>query len=119
MRGIHLNAAFHLGAAIIISDDKTVINGVDLQGSHGNLHDNYVHDLQSWSVNGAIVHTDRFISDGNDTLGLVLRHNTLLNQMTTEQGASAAVGLFADAGPVTNSTVVDNWIAGGAYALHG
>jgi hypothetical protein len=29
------------------------------------------------------------------------------------------VGLFADNGPVSNTIVADNWIAGGSYALYG
>lgn len=93
--------------------------GDALSLSHGSIHDNYVHDLQSFiALDGHYEHTDDIISDGDDPLGLVIRHNTLLNQMTTAQGASAAVGLFADDGPVSHSTVDNNWIAGGSYALY-
>jgi hypothetical protein len=65
------------------------------------------------------VHTDSFISSGDDTGGLTLRHNTLINQDPVDKGASASVGLFPDDGPVANSTVDDNWMAGGAYAFYG
>jgi len=94
--------------------------GEAISMGHGYIHDNYIHDLQSFvNLDGQYEHTDDVISDGGDTQGLIVRHNTLLNQMTTQQGASASVGLFADTGPVSNSTVDDNWIAGGSYALYG
>jgi hypothetical protein len=94
--------------------------GNALSMGHGNIHDNYVHDLAAFiNLSGEYQHTDAVISDGGDAGGLVIRHNTLLNQIKVEQGASAAVGLFADTGPVSNTTVEDNWLAGGAYALYG
>lgn len=94
--------------------------GSGLSTGHGNLHDNYVHDLASFrNASGGMEHTQPVISSGDDTGGLVIRHNTLLNQMTTDQGASASVGLFADNGPVTNTTVDGNYIAGGSYAVYG
>ncbi|GHO45994.1 DUF4082 domain-containing protein [Ktedonospora formicarum] len=87
---------------------------------HGYIHDNYVHDLQAFrNMSNQMNHADPFISDGADPLGLTITHNTLLNQLTADQGASAAIGLFADDGPVTNATITNNWIAGGAYALYG
>jgi hypothetical protein len=90
----------------------------------GDVHDNYVHDVQAYvplcgnNPCSYYQHTDDIISDGADGAGLVVRHNTMFNQTTTQMGASAAVGLFADNGPVTNATVEDNLIAGGAYALY-
>jgi hypothetical protein len=98
--------------------------GDALSLGNGDVHDNYVHGLQSFIPlcgNGPCSyyeHTDDLISDGGDGAGLTVRHNTMFNQMTPQQGASAAIGLFADSGPVSNTTVDDNLIAGGAYALY-
>jgi hypothetical protein len=86
----------------------------------GNVHDNYVHDLAVFvNLGGEYQHTDALISSGGAVGGLTIRHNTLLNQTPIDKGASAAVGLFPDAGPVKNTTVDDNFIGGGAYALYG
>jgi hypothetical protein len=86
----------------------------------GYVHDNYVHDLAVFvNLGGEYQHTDAIISSGGAKGGLVIRHNTLLNQTPIDKGASASVGLFPDAGPVENTTVDDNFIAGGAYALYG
>jgi hypothetical protein len=93
--------------------------GNALSMGHGNIHDNYVHDLSAFiNQSGGWQHVDALISNGGDTGGLVIRHNTLLNQTHAEQGASAALGLFADTGSVSNTTVDGNWLAGGAYALY-
>lgn len=90
----------------------------------GNIHDNYVHDLQSYipicgsGICSYYQHTDDVIADGNNKNPLTINHNTLFNQMSTAKGASASIGLFADFGPVVDTTVNDNLIAGGAYALY-
>jgi hypothetical protein len=94
--------------------------GDALSTGNGFLHDNYVHDIVPFvNQSGTYEHTDAVISDGSDPAGLTIQHNTLLNPVGATKGASAAVGLFADDGPVTNTTVDDNWIGGGAYALYG
>jgi hypothetical protein len=94
--------------------------GNALSMGHGNIHDNYVHDLSAFiNLGGEYQHTDALISDGGDKGGMMIKHNTLLNQIPVNKGASAAVGLFADTGIVSNTTVDGNWIAGGAYALYG
>ncbi|MFE9450082.1 hypothetical protein [Streptomyces sp. NPDC006739] len=94
--------------------------GDALAMGQGSLHDNYVHDLAPFvNKGGEWQHTDAVISSGGNTGQLVIRHNTLLNPTSLKQGASGAVGLFADSGVVRNVTVDDNWIAGGAYALYG
>jgi len=36
----------------------------------------------------------------------------------TSHGASSAIGLYADSGSVTDATIRDNWMAGGAYTLY-
>lgn len=84
----------------------------------GNIHDNYVHNLVSFIPAGSSSynHDDALISDGGS--GLTVVHNTMLDQFTPQKGASASIGLFDDDGPVTNVTVSDNYIAGGAYALY-
>jgi hypothetical protein len=94
--------------------------GAGISTGHGSLHDNYLHDQAMFiNLSKEWVHTDSIISSGDDTAGLVIQHNTLVNQDPVDKGASASVGLFPDGGPVANSTVDDNWIAGGSYALYG
>jgi hypothetical protein len=93
--------------------------GDALSMGQGYLHDNYVHDVTPFkNLGGEWQHTNAVISDGGNTGGLTIRHNTLLNPTPVEKGASGSVGLFADTGSVRNVTVEDNWLAGGAYALY-
>jgi hypothetical protein len=84
----------------------------------GYIHDNYVHNLQSFIPAGSSSydHLDALISDGGSGLNIV--HNTMLDQFSPQLGASASIGLYNDSSPVTNTTVNDNFIAGGAYALY-
>jgi hypothetical protein len=94
--------------------------GDALSMGQGDLHDNYVHDITPFrNLGGEWQHTNAVISNGGGAGGLTVRHNTLLNPTPVDQGASGSVGLFADSGPVTDVTVQDNWLAGGAYALYG
>jgi len=94
--------------------------GNTLSTGHGYIHDDYVHDLVPFiTKNGNYEHTDTVISEGGDTSGLRIEHNTLLNPVKVEQGASSAIGLYADSGAVTDATITDNWLAGGAYTLYG
>jgi len=94
--------------------------GNTVSTGHGYIHDNYVHDLVPFiNHSGYYQHTDAVISDGGDTAGLRIEHNTLLNPIDASHGASAAIGLFANTGPVTDIIVKNNWLAGGAYALYG
>lgn len=94
--------------------------GNALSMGQGNLHDNYVHDIVAFrNLGGEWQHTDAVISGGGNKGRLTVRHNTLLNSVPVDKGASAALGLFADTGVVSNVVVDDNWLAGGAYALYG
>jgi hypothetical protein len=94
--------------------------GNALSMGRGHLHDNYVHDLVPFrNAGGEWQHTDAVISGGSNKGELIIRHNTLLNSTPVDKGASAAVGLFADTGPVSHTTVDNNLLAGGAYALYG
>lgn len=94
--------------------------GAAVSTGHGIVHDNFTHDQAMFiNLGHEWVHTDAVISSGDDVAGLTIRHNTLINQDPVDKGASAAVGLFPDGGPVGNTTVDDNWLAGGAYALYG
>jgi hypothetical protein len=84
----------------------------------GYVHDNYVHDLR-WFIpagSSSYNHDDAFISDGANNL--VIKHNTFLNQVPPEKGASGSVGLFHDAGFIANTTVIDNYIGGGSYSIY-
>lgn len=94
--------------------------GNTVSTGHGYIHDNYVHDLVPFvNHSGYYQHTDAVIANGGDTAGLRLEHNTLLNPIDVGHGASAAIGLYPDNGHVTDVTIKDNWLAGGAYALYG
>jgi hypothetical protein len=92
--------------------------GEGLSMDTGYIHDNYVHNLQAFVPQGAsdYEHTDDVISDGGS--GLTVEHNTLLNQLPADLGASASVGLYADTGPPSDDVVEDNFIAGGSYAVY-
>jgi hypothetical protein len=92
--------------------------GEGLSMDSGYIHDDYVHDLQAFVPQGAsdYEHTDDVISDGGS--GLTVEHNTLLNQLPANLGASASVGLYADNGPPSHDVVEDNFIAGGSYAIY-
>ncbi|WP_327281687.1 MULTISPECIES: hypothetical protein [unclassified Streptomyces] len=94
--------------------------GNALSMGQGDLHDNYVHDIVAFrNQGGEWQHTDAVISGGGNKGRLTVRHNTLLNPVPVDRGASAAVGLFADTGSVSSVVVDGNWLAGGAYALYG
>ncbi|MEU6864691.1 hypothetical protein ABZ924_15640 [Streptomyces sp. NPDC046876] len=93
--------------------------GNALSMGQGDLHDNYVHDIVAFrNQGGEWQHTDAVISGGGNKGRLSVRHNTLLNPVRVDQGATAAIGLFADTGTVSSVTVDRNWLAGGAYALY-
>ncbi|MFJ3670769.1 hypothetical protein ACIPSE_30345 [Streptomyces sp. NPDC090106] len=94
--------------------------GNALSMGQGYLHDNYVHGLIPFrNSGGEWQHTDAVISGGGNSGKLIVRHNTLLNSVPVDKGASAAIGLFADTGHVSNTVIDDNLLAGGAYALYG
>lgn len=94
--------------------------GADFAVGHGNIHDNYTHDQAAFqNLDHEWQHTDSLISGGADAGGLTVRHNTLVNDTPIGKGASASIGLFDDDGPVSNTVIDNNWIAGGAYALYG
>ncbi|MGY4999158.1 hypothetical protein [Streptomyces sp. 900105245] len=94
--------------------------GNALSMGQGHIHDNYVHDLVPFrNAGGEWQHTDAVISGGSNKGRLIIRHNTLLNPVAVGQGASASIGLFSDTGPVSNTVVDGNLLAGGAYTLYG
>ncbi|WP_203690391.1 hypothetical protein [Streptomyces sp. SID12488] len=108
------------GSSIEVGWCDVSVYGDALSMGQGNLHDNYVHDIEPFiNLGGEWQHTNTVISGGGNTGHLIIRHNTLLNPTSLKQGASGSIGLFADTGVVRNVTVDDNWIAGGAYALYG
>jgi hypothetical protein len=94
--------------------------GAGIATASGYVHDNYVHDLQYFltdSSSGGYNHDDAFLSDGGSGLRLV--HNTFMNQVPVDKGASASLGLFTDDGlPVTDVLVSDNYIGGGSFSIY-
>jgi hypothetical protein len=100
-------------------DDVSVF-GDPLSLGHGYIHDDYVHDLRPFiNRSGTYQHLDAIISDGDDTLGLRIEHNTLLNPVPAGEGPTSVIGLLPNTGPISDTRVTDNWIAGGAYAIYG
>lgn len=100
-------------------DDVSVF-GDALSLGHGYIHDDYVHDLRPFvNHSGTYQHLDAIISDGDDTLGLRIEHNTLLNPVPASEGPTSVIGLLPNTGPISDTRVADNWIAGGAYAIYG
>ncbi|MFE9498731.1 hypothetical protein [Streptomyces collinus] len=94
--------------------------GNALSMGQGHIHDNYVHDLVPFrNAGGEWQHTDAVISGGGNKGSLIIRHNTLLNPVAVDRGASASIGLFADTGHVSNTVIDGNLLAGGAYSLYG
>lgn len=105
--------------AVEVGWSNLSVMGNTLSVGHGYIHDNYVHDLVPFIArNGSYEHTDTVISEGGDTGGLRIEHNTLLNPIDVNHGASSVIGLYADSGAVTDTSIKNNWLAGGAYALY-
>jgi hypothetical protein len=96
--------------------------GEGLSLGTGYVHDNYLHDNQAYMPlcgSGPCSyynHDNALISSGSN--GLDIEHNTFWNPLTPAQGASGSVGLFNDSGTITNTTLNNNLIAGGAYSLY-
>ncbi|KMO96139.1 lipoprotein [Streptomyces roseus] len=108
------------GSSIEVGWCDVSVFGNALSMGQGEIHDTYVHDIVPFrNQGGEWQHTDAVISGGGNKGRLTIRHNTLLNPVPVHQGASAAVGLFADTGNVSSVVVDGNWLAGGAYALYG
>ncbi|MDJ0340940.1 hypothetical protein QMK19_09085 [Streptomyces sp. H10-C2] len=108
------------GSSVEVGWCDVSVYGDALSMGQGNIHDNYVHDIAPFrNLGGEWQHTNAVISDGGNKGTLTIRHNTLLNPVSSDQGASGSIGLFADTGVVANATVDGNWLAGGAYALYG
>jgi hypothetical protein len=85
----------------------------------GYIHDNYVHNEQAFipaASPGFWSHDNAFISDGGARL--TIKHNTMLDQVPVNRGASSSIGLYYDSAPVRYTLVEDNFMAGGAYCLY-
>jgi hypothetical protein len=92
--------------------------GDALSIGNGYIHDSYVHDLQSFMPAGhsSYNHDDAIISNGGSNL--IIQHNTLLDQLSPQKGASSVIGLYEDFEEITHVSISDNFLAGGAYALY-
>ena len=111
-------AASDMGSGTIeVGWDDVSVFADTLSMGNGSIHDNYVHGLAP-SVNrsNTYAHLDPVLSDGDDTLGLIVRHNTILNPVPADKGPTSAIGLLPNTGSVSDTTIQDNWIAGGSYA---
>jgi hypothetical protein len=81
-----------------------------VQVYQGTIAGNYIHNL-------GMVSTDHVngITTNGDSQPLTIQNNTILNKF----GQTDAIGLFQDFSSVSNVTVNDNFLAGGAYTLYG
>lgn len=108
------------GSSIEVGWSDISVFGNALSMGQGYIHDTYVHDLVPFhNAGGEWQHTDAVISGGSNKGTLIIRHNTLLNPVAVGRGASASLGLFADSGPVSDTVIDHNLLAGGAYCLYG
>jgi hypothetical protein len=82
------------------------VNGFGI-GNNVTIKDSYVHDFPVLTPNP---HTDAIQIDEN-TFNITITHNSLLNNDLT--GSSAIISNM-----VTNTTINDNLLAGGGYALY-
>jgi len=85
----------------------------------GSVHDNYLHAVQFFVGDGGRWQGTNGLHSGGGGSALTIRHNTVLNETPADRGATSALGLFADFGPVADVTVDDNVIGGGQYAFYG
>ncbi len=89
-----------------------------LQVGAGRIHDNYLHDVQAIRGDGGRWQgTNGIVADA--ATNLTVQHNTVLNQVPANQGATCAIGLFTDSGPVSDVLVDGNLLGGGGYAFYG
>ena len=72
-------------------------------GTGASVKDSFFHDL---SVG---------VSSQGNVSTITVRHNSI----TVKTGGEAAVGLYANAGPLVNVTIQDNLLAGGGYTVYG
>jgi hypothetical protein len=106
--------------SIEVGWDNISVFGESLAMGNGYIHDNYVHGIVPFiNRSNGYAHLDAVLSDGDDTLGLTIKHNTILNSANASQGPTSAIGLLPNTGSVSDTTVDDNWLAGGAYTLYG
>jgi hypothetical protein len=89
-----------------------------IQLGKGRIHDSYLHDVQAVRGDGGRWQgTNGIVADA--ATGLTIDHNTVLNEVPADHGATCAIGLFADTGPVSGVVVDSNVLGGGAYAFYG
>ena len=89
-------------------DIARTTTGVQLYG--GVIEDSYIHDLahrEGDHLNG--------ITSNGATTPLVIRHNTVLNQLAQTD----AIGLFQDFGVEANRVITGNLLGGGSYTMYG
>jgi hypothetical protein len=82
-----------------------------VQISEGTVRDNYIHD--PGYADGD--HIDGIASDGGDSSGLTIEHNTVFISL----GQTTAIGIFEDFGTQFDCTVTNNLLAGGGYTIYG
>jgi hypothetical protein len=89
----------------------TVSNGVSTE--HGLIEDSYLHDFTEFEGD----HVDGVQSAGSPMKGLslILRHNTILNQVAQ----TSAVILGQDFSRVHSVVIENNLLAGGGYTIYG
>lgn len=93
------------------SDFSGMANAVEWGTSDVLIEDNYIHDFGTVTAGQ---HADGIQTDGASKV--VVRHNTVL--LNAVDGATAAIGLWADLGDLDDALVENNLVAGGGYTIY-
>jgi len=99
------------GLVVRGSEFTGMANAVEWGTDGALIEDNYIHDF------GSVLpaqHADGLQTDG--AAHAVVRHNTVFLDDVT--GATAAIGIWATGGDVTDVLVEDNLLAGGGYTVY-
>jgi len=96
------------GTKILANDIADASCGI--QTNSGLVQDNYVHNLASQGND----HVNAVLSGSAGPEPLIVRHNTLLNQL----GQNSAVAFYEDGGSQGNHTVDNNLLGGGGYVIY-
>lgn len=88
---------------------SNVENGITITGNNSVIKDNYIHDLNA----GGSPHYDGIQIDGGVS-NIQITHNSIINQ----HGGTSAIMIDNYFGAVSNVTVNNNLMVGGAYTVY-
>lgn len=94
----------------VVQNNNITKTSTAVQIYAGTIEGNYIHQPGMASTD----HVNGVTANG-DNVALLIQHNTILNNF----GQTDTIGLFQDFSTVSNVTINDNFLAGGAYSLYG